>query len=89
MRKEAHLAFRASRVTLDCLGDIGLSRAALAAALRGGIERASLRLLAPLRGADLVLANLESPVTDRAAARDVKRYNLRTGRELVRLFDGR
>jgi poly-gamma-glutamate synthesis protein (capsule biosynthesis protein) len=76
-------------LTLALLGDVLVGGRALDALRRMGVAAMARRIWAPLDGADVVVANLEAPITGSAQARENKRYNLKTSPEIVGLFDGR
>lgn len=78
-----------SSLTLGCLGDLMIANRVLDA-LRGiGAESIASRIWAPLEGVDVVLANLEAPITDSRRVRENKRYNLKNSAEILNLFDRR
>jgi poly-gamma-glutamate synthesis protein (capsule biosynthesis protein) len=62
---------------------------ALEALRRMGIAAMARLIWAPLEGADVVVANLEAPITQESQVREEKRYNLKTTREVLDLFDRR
>lgn len=78
-----------SNFVLACLGDLMIGDQTLAALAPNGIQAKADQIWKPLEGADIVVANLEAPVTNRSLARENKRYNLKTGSEILDLFDSR
>lgn len=75
--------------TLSCLGDVMIGSQVLAVSRPIGVESMGDLILKPLVEADIVVANLEAPITNRSLARENKRYNLKTGSEILDLFDSR
>ena len=61
----------------------------LAALAPTGVQAKADQIWKPLEGTDIVVANLEAPITNRTTARKNKRYNLKTGSEILDLFDSR
>ena len=78
-----------SSLTLACLGDLMIGGRALDALRRMGAESVASVIWSPLEGADVVLANLEVPITDSYHVRENKHYNFKTTSEILSLFDGR
>jgi poly-gamma-glutamate synthesis protein (capsule biosynthesis protein) len=77
------------RLTLALVGDVMLGGRALEALRRMGVAAMARLIWAPLEGADVVVANLEAPITDAAQVREDKRSNFRTSPEILGLFDSR
>ena len=75
--------------TLACLGDVMIAGSALEALRRMGAQSMTSRLWGAVSGADAVLANLESPVTDAPLVKQDKRYNFKCPDEVLSLFDSR
>ena len=76
-------------LNLALLGDVMLGGRALEALHRMGVAAMARLIWAPLEGANLVVANLEVPITEAGPVREDKRYNFRTSPEILGLFDGR
>lgn len=74
---------------LACVGDVLVADRSLVAVRREGIASAASRIWASVEGADVVLANLEVPITEGASLRTNKRYNFRTSGDVLALFDQR
>ena len=78
-----------SNIVLTCLGDLMIGNQTLGALDANGVQATASQIWKPLEGTDIVVANLEAPITNRTIARENKRYNLKTGSEILDLFDSR
>lgn len=76
-------------ITLACRGDLMIGNQTLAALAPNGIQAKADQIWQPLEGTDIVVANIEAPITNRVNIRENKRYNLKTGSEILDLFDSR
>jgi hypothetical protein len=78
-----------SKLTVVCIGDIMIFDQALASLSREGQRSIADRICDPLVGSDLVVANMETPITSLKTPVDNKFYNLQSSPEIIELFDHR
>jgi poly-gamma-glutamate capsule biosynthesis protein CapA/YwtB (metallophosphatase superfamily) len=78
-----------SNVRIGLVGDVCVSGSAYDELLAKGPEALSLRTWAPLADCDLIIANLEAPITSHEVRRDDKPYSLRMDEKVLDIFDGR
>lgn len=78
-----------SNLSLACLGDVMIADQALVALHRMGAKSMANLIWGPLEGMDLILVNLEAPITEGFDIRENKRYNLKTSAEILDVFDKR
>ncbi len=76
-------------LTISCIGDVMIFDRALSAFYQEGTQAFSDRICEPLAGADMIVANLETPITNQTHPCENKFYNLRTNADILNLFDSR
>lgn len=80
---------RSDKLCIGCVGDVMLAGRPADVMRQMGIRAMAEKIWSPLRGADLILANLEIPITEGENIREDKRYNFRATPEVLGLFDDR
>jgi len=79
----------AQNIRIGFVGDVSIMHSAHDELMKDGPEEFSRKIWAPLMDCDLIIANLEAPVTDHDICRDNKLYNCRLDRAVVDIFDER
>ncbi len=76
-------------LTMACIGDVLIADRTLAAVQRLGTAAAAERIWEPLAGVDVILANLEVPITEAVNGPEDKLFRFSTCSDILSLFDQR
>lgn len=78
-----------STLTLGCIGDLIITEGAKPGQRQLDINALKKQFTEPLKSLDIILANLEAPVTSSKRIRENKRYNFKSGTWILKLLDKR